>query len=71
MVSKMPSLYAGADLFKAVMGKLNDGDQDSFWKQTADSIDLEEDVKAAYERHLITSRIDSEGNYIVSCLRRL
>lgn len=68
IVRKMPALDAGGvNLMRAAAGLwLPEDDGHSNWSQTADEIDLKADVEAAYIRHLITDKLDNNGNIIIN-----
>lgn len=61
----LPSLTAETKLFRVLLGRPIDDGSD-IWLKTAWEIDVAEDARGAYERHIVTDKFDENGNRIVN-----
>ena len=64
-VNYFPSLLAGEDLVKTILSGSEDT-SDETWSRSASDIDVEKDAEYACERHLITNKLDENGNRILN-----
>lgn len=64
-VNYFPSLTAGLNLIRVMIGKSQDTG-DAAWSRVATDIDLAMDAKAAYKRHLVVNKLDENGNRIIN-----
>lgn len=63
-VAKLPILNARIDLIEVILDRKKDGHTN--WEQTTNSIDVQSDSEAAYNRHLVKNKIDENGNVIIN-----
>lgn len=64
-VNYFPSLYAGVNLFKALLGKSEDKN-DEIWSEAASDINVAEEAEKAYKIHIIKNKLDENGNRILN-----
>ncbi len=61
-----PILTAYGRIVAVLLGSSKKPDLDAWTTQTADDIDLQENVQASFSRHLITDKTDENGNRIIN-----
>ena len=64
-MNDLPSLTADTKLFRVLLGRPVD-DGSGVWFKTVWEIDVAEDAKGAYERHIVTDKFDENGKRIVN-----
>lgn len=64
-VAKFPSVSNSEKLINVFLGNSKD-ETEEYWYRTADTIDVDADANAAYERHLRENKLDENGNRIIN-----